>query len=274
MSVTELIRLRYPAICAVCGADLPPRSRARWDRETKQATCATCAGGKGTQAETLDRGTAGASAARRYERLHERREKRAREQYGRLAGVYLALSDDPQSTKAWAKGSRGEHALGGYLEKLDDGASIIVLHDRRIPGTRANVDHIAVTSNGVHVIDAKNYTGKVQRVDRGGWFSTDWRLYVGRRDCTKLVTGMGKQIEAVRAGIGPALLEELDLATKPVLCFVLAEWSLFARPFELGGVWVGWANALGDRLRAPGPLQPEQVRMVADRLGAAALPPA
>ncbi len=37
-----------------------------------------------------------------------------------------------------------------------------MLHDRRIPGSRANIDHIAIATSGVWVIDAKRYKGKVQ----------------------------------------------------------------------------------------------------------------
>jgi hypothetical protein len=67
---------------------------------------------------------------------------------------------------------------------MHDEERVFVLHDRRIPRTRANIDHIAVTRSGaVWAIDAKNYRGKVQRVDKGGWFATDERLYVGSRDC-------------------------------------------------------------------------------------------
>ena len=164
----------------------------------EEATCRACV----EVTPELDRGEAGASAARRFERLHESRESRARKQYGRFGGVYLALTDEPQSTKAWDAGSRGERALGRYLETLHDGDSIVVLHDRRIPGTRANIDHVVVAPSGIFVVDAKNYAGKVQRIDRGGWFSTDWRLIVGRRDCTRLVHGMAKQVAAIRAAVG------------------------------------------------------------------------
>ena len=45
------------------------------------------------------------------------------------------------------------------------------------PGSRANIDHVAITRSGVFVIDAKNYTGKVQKIDKGGWFSIDLRLF-------------------------------------------------------------------------------------------------
>ena len=224
-------------------------------------------------ARELERGTAGASARRRYERLHEQREQAAHTRFGRrLGGRYLALSTEPQSTVAWAQGARGERLLGEYLEKLDDDTTVIVLHDRCIPGSRANVDHIAVTrSGGVWAIDAKNYTGKVQRIDKGGWFSTDERLYVGRRDCSKLVAGMAKQVEAINSAIGEPVMQEFDVTVRAALCFVDAEWSLFTKPFALDGVWIGWAKALGARLQAEGALAPEHVRLLARRV-AEALP--
>jgi hypothetical protein len=56
----------------------------------------------------------------------------------------------------------------------------------------------------VWVIDAKNYTGLVQRRDKGGFFKTDYHLYVGGRDRSKIVAGLGWQIEAVRLVLGDA----------------------------------------------------------------------
>jgi hypothetical protein len=250
-----------------------------WDRASHRATCLECvsaANGAGNsrveEERPLERGEAGGSARRRYEQLHKRRERDARERLGRLSGLYLALSNDPQSTRAWATGSSGERRLGAYLDTLDD-TSLIVLHDRRIPRRRANIDHIAVTRSGVFAIDAKNYAGKVQKIDKGGWFSTDLRLYVGRRDCTKLIPAMAKQVDALRQAIGAPAMDGIAITVIPVLCFVDAEWSLFARPFQLGGVWVEWSNSLGERLRAPGPLGAEQVQRLAQKV-AAVLPAA
>ena len=223
----------------------------------------------------LDRGTAGASALRRYEGLHERRAEAARGRFGRrLGGLYLKVSAEPQSTVAWAQGARGERLLGEYLETLQDDKTVIVLHDRRIPGSRANVDHVAVTrSGGVWAIDAKNYTGKVQLIDKGGWISTDQRLYVGRRDCSKLLAGMAKQAAALTSALGEPLIQEFELTVRIALCFVEAEWSWFPKPFALDGVWVGWPTALGARLQADGALAPEHLRLLARRV-AEALPSA
>jgi hypothetical protein len=253
---------------------LPPKSEAHWDKESRTATCRACLERDQARPKTaFERGVAGASAAREWTKRHDRRDKQVRERFGRLSGLYLTFSADPQSTQAWAIGNNGEVALGRFLASLDDDSSVIVLHDRRIPGSRANIDHIAVTRNGIHAIDAKHYKGQVRAIDRGGWFSTDRRLYVGRRDCTRLARGMGKQVGAIRAALGEPLAEEFDLSVKPALCFVDAEWSLFAKPFAIENVWVGWPKALAARLQVEGTLSPEHVRLIAERV-AAALPPA
>ncbi len=251
---TALLRLRYPATCATCHAELPKGTPARWDRMAKEATCTACLDPE-PHAVEIDRGEAGASAAREWQRRHDRREASVRGRFGRLGSVALALSDDPQSTKAWAVGAQGERALGALLDALRD-EGMAVLHDRRIPGSRANIDHLVVSPAGVFVIDAKNYQGRVERRDRGGWLSTDDRLYVGGRDRTKLVEGMRKQVEVVREALRAA---SEGLPIHPVICFVDADWSVFARPIKMGAVQVLWPRALGKLIRADGPLTSEQV---------------
>lgn len=204
-----------------------------------------------------------------WQRRHERREANVRARYGKLGGLVLALSDDPRSTSVWAQGARGERALGGLLDPLRE-EGIAVLHDRRIPGSRANIDHLVATPAGVFVIDAKNYNGRVERRDHGGWFSTDYRLYVGGRDKTVLIAGMAKQADAVREALAP------DLAQVPLtqaICFVSADWSLLARPLRFDEVHVLWPRALAKLLRAEGPLSREKIAEVERRL-AVALPAA
>jgi hypothetical protein len=280
MSGSRRLKLRRPDRCVVCGVALAPGAVAFWDGSAKTVTCLDCVETPRENAEAtamepaLERGIPGASARRRYERLHTAREERAREKFGRLGALYLAVTNDPQSTVAWAQGSRGERLLGEHLEKVRDDSVVVVLHDRRIPGTRANIDHIAVTRSGaVWAIDAKNYSGKVQRIDKGGWFSTDLRLYVDRRDCTKLVYGMAKQVDAIRLALGEAVIREFEVDVRAALCFVSAEWSLFAKPFDLGNVWIGWPKALADLLRTEGELTPRHLKLLA-RAVATALPAA
>ena len=75
--------------------------------------------------------------------------------YPRIGKLVLALSDEPQRVRSWSKGAVGEEALGAQLSKLTS-ERLVILHDRRVPGSRANIDHIAITPGGVPVIDAKH----------------------------------------------------------------------------------------------------------------------
>jgi hypothetical protein len=79
---------------------------------------------------------------------------------------------------------------------------VLVLHDRRIPRSRANIDHIAVGPADVFIIDAKRYTGRPQlRVEGGLLGPRTETLMVGRRDCNHLVDGAQEQVGLVRAAL-------------------------------------------------------------------------
>jgi hypothetical protein len=84
---------------------------------------------------------------------------------------------------------------------------------------------------------------------------------------------MAKQVDAIRAALGEAAIREFSVDVRAALCFVNAEWSLFAKPFELGGVWIGWPKALGARLLVEGGLAPGQLATLVSGV-ADALPPA
>ena len=195
------MRLRYAGACRVCDVALPAKTEAIYERSTKTVRClhhdaVGCRRADGR--ETIDPGTPGGSARREFERREQNRERRIREKHPRLGGLIHALSDEPQSTKAWDTGALGEERLGSRLNELASD-TLRVLHDRRIPGSRANIDHLAVTPTGVFVIDAKKYAGRPHLKIEGGLLRPRVeKLLVGSRDCTKLVDGMLKQIGVVR----------------------------------------------------------------------------
>jgi len=294
------IRLRYAGRCRTCGTELPAGTAAVYDQATKTVACLECAA-EPEQVEIARRepeaianaddalplepeparqptaepgvvvGAAGASAQREYERRKDKRETGIREAHRHLGGLILALSDDPQSTKAWAAGARGEELLGQRLNGLAE-RGIRVLHDRRIPPTKANIDHIAVGPSGVFVIDAKRYKGRPTRRVEGGLFRPRTeKLMVGSRDCTKLVDGVHKQLDRVRSA-----LERADLAGVPVrgmLCFVEADWPLMGSAFTIADLDVLWPKKAVEYLVKPGPLDEETVQR-AHRVLAQAFPTA
>lgn len=228
------LSLRYPASCVVCGAALAKGSEALHDPTSRTVRCIECPSGGGLPVEAaIDVGVAGASAQREYERRTGAREDRIKYRFGkRVGGMILAVTDDPQSTRAWAQGARGERALAEALASV---AGIQVLHDRRVPGTRGNIDHIVVAPAGVFVVDAKHYEGLIRVRDIGGFFKTDRRLYVGRRDCSKLAENTTWQVEAVERAVRSAPADPMPPVT-PVLCFVGGEWPLVRPPDSYRGV--------------------------------------
>lgn len=133
--------------------------------------------------------------ARKQKRVEEDAEWRAsiKESRPMLGQIASALTPKPeigpesQSTKAWKAGAEGERRVA---EVLAEAVGVEVLHDRRVPGSKANIDHVAVGPAGVFVIDAKKYTGQVEVRDVGCRFRADERLYVNNRDRTKLVDGV------------------------------------------------------------------------------------
>jgi hypothetical protein len=113
-----------------------------------------------------------------------------------------------------------------------------VLHDRRIPGTRTNIDHIAITTAGIWVIDAKRYKGRPELKVEGGILRPRVeKLLVGRRDCTKLVDGVLEQVELVREVVR-------DVDVTGTLCFIEADWPLVGGAFATRGAHVVWPKRL------------------------------
>lgn len=221
-------------------------------------------------AAEIPSGKAGASARREYKRRKAKRENEVRHAHPYLGGLLLALSDDPQNIKAWGTGARGEELLGQRLDEFSS-PRVRILHDRKIPGTKTNLDHIAVTPAGVHIIDAKNYSGRVKLQTSGNLFTQrSQKLLVGSRNCTKTVAGMHKQMGIVHAALYAA---GIQVPVAGMLCFVDARWPLVGAAFTIDGVHVVWPRKALRHLRRPGSLSEDRVADV-HRILADAFPPA
>jgi hypothetical protein len=274
----KVMRLRYAGTCRVCGAGLPEKAQAIYERSTKTVRClghepsipvesnAGADAGPAT-VQVVESGTAGASARREFERRKAKREQRIRTQHPRLGCLILALSEERQSTTAWDIGALGEERLGRGLDRTAS-ETVKVLHDRRIPGSEANIDHVAVTRSGVYVIDAKKYRGRPHLKIEGGLLRPRVeRLLVGSQDCTKLVDGVLKQVDVVRGVL------DNDVPVLGVLCFVEADWPLIGGSFTTRGVQALWPKKLYPQLQADGQLAAESIADIYRRL-ANALPAA
>jgi hypothetical protein len=230
---------------------LPARSRAIWDRASKTATCIACS--LPAQADppaieqlepvaAVDFGIAGASAQRLFDAKESRRKERLRRNWwvlaimavacGTFAGVVahklhtsvalwavvgaalpvLDLIRRPQHIDAWRSGAAGERAVGKMLDGLR-AQGVVAIHDRRVPGRRTNIDHIAVAPPGVFVIDTKNVVGKVA-ASRSG-------LRVAGRRQDKMLDGVAGQVAVVQGVLDQA--GTAPVAVRGVLCFTKAD---------------------------------------------------
>ncbi len=240
---------------------------ALYHSETKTIRCIVCT--PATPAPSrVDPGSAGASAHSEYERRRTAREARVKARLGNLVGgVALALAGEQQTTSAWERGSVGEQKLGDVLNGID---GIAVLHDRRVPGTRGNIDHIVVAPAGVFVVDAKHYAGLIRIRDRGSFLNRDERLYVGSRDCSQLAENMAWQVEAVRDVLN-SIFDGGSIPVQAVLCFVDGEWPLIRPPDSYKGVRLQGPRSIKKLLAEPGPLDSARIGTI-DRAISLAFP--
>ena len=280
----KIMALRRDGQCG-CGKRLAAGERAAWDRVGRVVVCLDCMNSAANasaitttdppivdepsiSAET-ELGVAGASAQAEFDRRRTKRESRIREAHPRLGGLIMALTDEPQSTRAWESGAAGERRLATKLAELD--GTVVALHDRSVPRSRANIDHIVVGPRGVFVIDAKRYKDASISVRRSGGIFGPAReqLMVGGRDKTKLVDAMTWQVDAVRLALSS---NDAFLSTRviPALCFIDGQFPLFGS-VDIQGVHVRGLRGLAKLVSAEGPLDADARDRIARHL-AEALP--
>lgn len=215
--------------------------------------------------EAFDAGTAGASARREHARRKSNREQRTRAKHPRLGGLLIALQNEPREERVWASGASGEEHVAKRLRELLR-PGIILLNDRRVPASRANIDHIAVAPSGVWVIDTKRYRGKVEI--RKSLFQPA-KLTVAGRDKSKLVDGLARQVDLVRTAAGEA---SAAVPVRGALCFVDAQLPMFGT-LTFQDYPLLYVKALAKRINKPGMVPIEQIGAIAAEL-ARRLPPA
>jgi Nuclease-related domain len=196
----------------------------------------------------------GASARRDDERLNRDDDAHVLRERRFIGLLIERMQEESTTVRPWERGASGERIVGARLDRITD---IEVLHDRKMPGSRATIGHIAVGPGGVYVIEAKLYGSMVKH--RGAKvLRHDRRVRISGHDETLLVAKIGTQVNAISRA-----LFETPIPVTAALCFVDAQWPLPAEPFMLNGVWVGWPDALADLVGRPGLLDAEAMRTTA-----------
>ncbi len=133
-----------------------------------------------------------------------------------------------------------------------------MLHDRAVPRSRANIDHIAIAPSGVYVIDCKRYKGKIEVATP--LFGKP-KLKINGRDRTKLIDGLDKQVARVKATLTEA---REDVPVHGCLCFVAPEGFVadvglpVLRTLKFNGYALYYAKRLAKRLNQEGPITADQ----------------
>lgn len=165
-----------------------------------------------------------------------------------VLGGLLAVLNQPQSETAWARGAEGERRGTAALHKRTRDAGVILLHDRRRPGSGANIDHLAVGPGGVTVIDSKRLSGPI-RVRHRGMLHPRTEVRVAGRDRTSLIDGVLRQLEAVRAALASRDLAHVDV--RGALQFVDADLPLLGLA-TINDVTLGPPRKIVKLARRPG----------------------
>jgi len=172
----------------------------------------------------------------------------------------------------WQKGAVGEYLMAQHLHReLTHGE--VILSDRQLPDSQANVDFAVVASSGIWVIDAKKWAGKIEYKSTNFW-GTKMGLFVGGKDRTPSIERIYNLVIPVRQ-----LVPDWSVPVEPALVFVDGDWSdratgrlVARRPYQHGKVWIGAPQMITRKIKEPGYLNIDDVA----RLGAfldQALPP-
>lgn len=291
---SRLLRIRRDDSCSVCGTYLAAGSKVEWNKSVRRVTCLSCVNSRGTpapqqrpphmpssqghpsvalprrlqlevtiedfQVPEIDIGVPGGSATREHARQLAKQHERIEAQLGKgfRGRRAKARAGEPQHVKSWRLGAIGEVRLAQVLnERLAPNA--IVLHDRKAPNTRGNIDHIAIAHSGVWVIDTKRYSGRLEQRNKGDRGQPLYKLYMGGRNQTRLIDSLEWQWRSVVA----ALHETVNVPVYCALSFVDAQWTRPLRPYLFGQVLVTWPSNLADYISQPGPLSPRDIEAVA-----------
>ena len=155
----------------------------------------------------------------------------------------------PGTTIAWRTGALGEERTGEILAPLE-AQGFRVIHDRLIPGSRANIDHIVVGPPGGFIVETKSYAGKL-RVRHG-------EVWVAGRRKTEIVAQAKREAAAVATEVSP-------VPVTPLICVHRADLGWFK--VEADGVRIVTPRELVKLLRkAPVQLAPGEVSRLADQI--------
>jgi hypothetical protein len=163
----------------------------------------------------------------------------------------LRFRPSPEA-QAWQHGAEGERHVARLLEPLvRQGWG--VQHDLRVPGSKANIDHVVVGPPGVFVIDTKNYRSRLR-------LSHDGLLWHGRTFLAPTLSATRWEADKLQARIGAP-----DIAVVPIVA-VLGAMVPYGQVTSMDVTVIPARRLLGLLRSLPPTLTPERAREVAAQI--------
>ena len=270
------ISARRVGSCSECGAFISIGSQAWWNPTQRILTCLSHTDADHLtpmeDAKIQDPGTAGGSALAMHQKFHARDQIKAKRDQDvfKISHPFLSKYITPKAltshqAKVWGKGAEGEVEVGKILNDLASKYGFLAIHDRLMPKSKANIDHMAVTSTGIFIVDAKNYQGTIEVRGRMEKFvGGSSQLWIGKRNRTNLVDGVNKQILAVETVLEKA---GVKFPVFGALAFYKASWDLptFLRASSVNGILVN-SKGLKHIFEKLAPNDPHEVAGIAELL--------
>ena len=150
---------------------------------------------------------------------------------------------------------------------------VLSLHNRRVPGRRGRIEHIAIGAAGVYVIDVLHFkNASIEVRPTGEADATGDDLVVGGRVMTAAVRAIAQRVEVLRMILVAAGLD--DVPVTGALCFVDGLLPLSVADLEIGGMHVVRPSGLTALVAGSGPYGPDDrdtlQQFLAERLPAVA----
>ncbi|GAA4102814.1 nuclease-related domain-containing protein [Nonomuraea soli] len=158
---------------------------------------------------------------------------------------------------SWCKGAVGERSTARLLAPLAC-EGYVILHDRAIAGSSANLDHLVVGPSGVFLIDSKKWARRTRISGHGA------RLWIGGRPAETLLRGLAFERSAVQRAIDHGVAE---VAVLPVVAVHGPRLPGISRPLQVAGIMLVRAGQVRRFIQAaPKQLSAAQVAVLARRL--------
>jgi Nuclease-related domain len=168
-------------------------------------------------------------------------------------GAWWRLRFRPSpETLAWQRGAAGERHVARLLEPLvQQGWG--VNHDLRVPGSKANIDHVVVGPPGIFAIDTKNYRGRLR-------LSRDGLLWHGRTFLAPTLSATRWEADMLQARVGAP-----DIAVVPIVA-VLGAMVPYGQVTSMDVTVIPARRLVGLLRSLPPALTPERAREVATQI--------